>query len=160
MTQSASSLSSAPVVNDEVILEQVLDTHRGHKTGVDRTLLQRVHPGTSSSSSCSKGASAHEDPHVEEYLRRSYEQNLQMYESHRMMQQLLAQLHPNIQFPMITCPESYVPPGHPTPLGLLPPPDGSDDDINDVANLGDSQLFQIFFFWFFVLNLHLILLMK
>ena len=71
------------------------------------------------------------DPAVKEYLHRSYEQNLQMYESHQMMQQLLAQLHPNIQFPTITSPKPFV------PLGPLPLPDASKDDASDAANLGD-----------------------
>ena len=154
MMQAASSSSSAPTVNEEVILEQVLGTRRGHKTRVGRMLSQRVHAGTSSSSSRSEGSSVRVDPYIEEYLHRSYEQNLQMYESQRMMQQLLAQLYPNIQFLTITRPGSYVPPGHPTPLGPSPSPDAGDDDA---TNLGD----QIFFFLnFFALNLQLILLMK
>ena len=74
---------------------------------------------------------AHVDPAVEEYLRRSYEQNLHIYGSHRMMQQLLAQLHLNIQFPTITRSELFVPPGPP------PLPDAGEDDASDVANLGD-----------------------
>ena len=158
MTQAASSFSSAPAVNEEIIFQQVLGTRREHKIGVGRTLSQRVHDNTSSSSSCSEKSSVRVDPHVEEYLRRLYEQNLQMYESHRMMQQLLAQLHPNIQFSIITCPEPYISLGHPTPPGPLPLPDAGDDDASDTANLGD--LFFIFLFYNFVIKLHLILLMK
>ena len=60
-------------------------THRGHKTGVDCTLAQSVLSSSSSSISLLEGSSARVDPHVEEYLRQSYEQNLQIYESHRMM---------------------------------------------------------------------------
>ena len=82
MMNVTSSSSLAPAVNQEIILEQVLDTRRVHKTGVGRTLSQRVHSDVSSSSSHSKGFMARVDPAVEEYLRRSYEQNLQMYESH------------------------------------------------------------------------------
>ena len=76
---------------------------------------------------------------VEEYLRRSYEQNLQMYESQRLMQQLLTQLHPNIQFPTITRPKPFVPPGSQPPplLGSQRPPDEGDDVTSDAANLGD-----------------------
>ena len=133
MTQSTSNSSSAPTVNMEGILEQVLGTRRGHKTGVGHTLSQRIHGDTSSSSSCSDGTSARVDQHVKEYLHRSYEQNSQIYESHRMMQQLLAQLHPNIQFLTITHLESYNPPGSP------PPPDVGDDNASDAANLGDSN---------------------
>ena len=48
-----------------------------------------------------------------------------------MMQELLAQLHPNMQFPMITRSESFV------PLGPPPSPDTGDDDSSDAANLGD-----------------------
>ena len=80
----------SPAINKEVILEQVLGTRRGHKTGVGHTLSQRVHASTSSSSSRLEGSSVCMDLNVEEYLCRSYEQNLQMYESYRMMQQLLA----------------------------------------------------------------------
>ena len=98
---------------------------------------------------------AYMDPTVEEYLRRSYEQNLQMYESQRMMQQLLTQLHPNIQFPTITRPEPFVPTGSrpppppgsrpppppgshpPAPPGSQPPLDEGDDAASDAANLGD-----------------------
>ena len=147
MTHVASSSSSAPAVNEEIILEQVLGTRRGHKTGVGRTLSQRVYSGASSSSSHSEGSTSLLDPAVEEYLRRSYEQNLQMYESQRLMQQLLTQLHPNIQFPTITRPEPFVPPGSrpppppgsrpPPPLGSQPPPDEGDDVASDTTNLGD-----------------------
>ena len=52
--------------------------------------------------------------------------------SHWMMQQLLAQLHPNIQFPTITCPELHVPLGHPTPPYPPPPPNAGEDDASDV----------------------------
>ena len=76
MTHVASSSSSALAINEEIILEQVLVTCRGHKTGVGRTLSQRVHSDTSSSSSHSEGSTARVDPAIEEYLRRSYEQNL------------------------------------------------------------------------------------
>ena len=148
MTQSASSSSSAPAVNDEGILEQVLGTHQGHTNGVGRTLSQWIHHGTSSSSSHSEGTSACVDQHIEEYLRRSYEQNLQIYESHRMMQELLAQLHSKIQFPTITHLESYVPPSALPPPGPPFPLDVDDDDASDVTNLGDSQLFYIFFYSF------------
>ena len=148
MTQSASSSSLVPMVNEEVILEQVLSTSQEHKTRVGRTLSQRVHPGISLSWSCSEGTSACVDQHVEEYLCQSYEQNLQIYESHRLMHQLLAQLHPNIQFPKITRLELYVPPGHSTPLVPPPLPDAVDDDASNAMNLGDSQLFQIFFLVF------------
>ena len=48
-----------------------------------------------------------------------------------MKQELLAQLHPNIQFPTITRPELFVPPGP------SPPPDDGEDDTRDVANLED-----------------------
>ena len=96
MTNVASSSSSALAIDEEIILKQVLSTRRGHKTGVGRTLSQSIQGGASSSSSRSKGSTVCVDLAVEEYLRRSYEQNLQMYESHRMMQQLLAQLHLNI----------------------------------------------------------------
>ena len=54
-----------------------------------------------------------------------------MYKSHRMTQELLAQLHLNIQFPTITRPELFVPPSHPHP------PDNGEDDASDEANLGD-----------------------
>ena len=64
-----------------------------------------------------------------------------MYERQRMMQQLLTQLHPNIQFSTITHPEPFVPPGsRPRPLppsGSQPPPDEGDDAASDAANLGD-----------------------
>ena len=60
-----------------------------------------------------------------------------MYESHRMMQKLLAQLHPNIQFPMITRPETYVPQSPLPSPGPPPPLDAVDDYASDVANLGD-----------------------
>ena len=148
MTQSASNSSSTPTVSEEVISEQVLGTCQGHKTGVGRALSQRVHPGTSSFSSHQEGTSVRVDLHVEVYLRRSYKKNLQIYENHRMIQQLLAQLHLNIQFSIITHPETYVPPNHPTPPGPLPQPDASNDDASDTANLGDSQLFHSFIFSF------------
>ena len=75
MTQSGSSSSSAPAVNEEDILEQVLGTRRGHKIVVSRTLSQRIHHGAiSSSSSHSEGTSDRVDLHVEEYLQRSYKQ--------------------------------------------------------------------------------------
>ena len=61
-----------------------------------------------------------------------------MYESHQMMQQLFAKLHPNIHFLTITCSEPYVPLGYPTPLGPPPQPDAGNDDASDVTNLGDS----------------------
>ena len=105
MMNVASSSSSALAVNEEVILEQVLGKRRGHKTGVGDTKSQRVHSGASSSSSRSEGSTVRVDPTVEEYLSRSYEQNLQMYES----QQIMQQLHPNIQFLTITRLESFVP---------------------------------------------------
>ena len=57
------------------------------------------------------------------------EKHLQMYKSQQMMQQLLTQLHPNIQFPTITRPEPFVP---------QPPPDDGDDAISDAANLRDK----------------------
>ena len=125
------SSSSAPAVNEEIILEQVLSTRRGHKTGIGHTLSQRVHSGASSSSSRSEGSTASVNPAVEEYLHQSYEQNLQMYDSHRMMQELLAQLHPNIQFLMITRLKPFVPP---SPSSS---PDDGEDDANDTTNLGD-----------------------
>ena len=96
MTNVASDSLSAPAVNEEIVLKQVLSTRRGHKTGVGRTLSQRVHSGASSSSSYSEGSTTCVDLAVKEYLRRSYEKNLQMYESQRIMHQLLTQLHPNI----------------------------------------------------------------
>ena len=68
MTNVASSFSSAPAVNEEIILEQVLNTRRGHKTEVGCTLSQRVHGGASSSSSRLEGSLARVDPAVEEYL--------------------------------------------------------------------------------------------
>ena len=71
------------------------------------------------------------------------------------MQQLLAQLHLNIQFSTITRLEPYVPPGYPAPPVPLPPPDAGEDEASDAANLGDSISFS-----FFVIKLHLILLMK
>ena len=130
MTNVASSSSSALAINEEIILEHVLSTRRGHKTGVGHTLSQRVHSGASSSSSLSEGSTGHGSS-CEEYLRRSYEQNLQMYESQRIMQELLTQLHLNIQFLMITRPEPFV------PLGLRPPPHDGEDAASDAANLGD-----------------------
>ena len=132
MTQSASNSSLAPEVNEEGILEQVLSTHRGHETVVGLTLSQRIHQGTSSSSSHSKGSSTSVNLYVEEYMCRSYEQNLQMYESHRMMQELLAQPYPNIQLPTITRPEPYVDPSPPSP------PNVGDDDASDTTNLEDN----------------------
>ena len=64
-----------------------------------------------------------------------------------MMQQLLTQLHPNIQIPTITRPEPFVPLGsqppppsgsRPLPLpGSQPSPDEGDDAASDAANLGD-----------------------
>ena len=63
------------------------------------------------------------------------------------MQKLLTQLHPNIQFPTITCPESFLPPGSrplppsssqpPTPPGSHPSPNEGDDAASDAANLRD-----------------------
>ena len=47
------------------------------------------------------------------------------------MQQLLTQLHLNIQFPTITRPEPFV------PLGSWPLPDDGDDAASNAANLGD-----------------------
>ena len=129
MTNVASNSSSPLAVNEENILEQVLSTRLGHKTRVGRTLSQRVHSDASSSSR-SEGSTACVDPAVEEYVCRSYEQNLQMYESHRM-QELLGQLHPNIQFPTITRPKPFIPPSP------RPSPDDGEDDANDMANLGD-----------------------
>ena len=139
MTNVASSSLSAPAVNEEIILEHVLSTRQEHKTRVGRTLSQRVHSGTSSSSSHSKGSTALVDPAMEDYLRRSYEHNLQMYESQRMMQQLLTQLHPNMQFPTITRPEPFILLGSrpPPPPGSQPSPDEGDDAASDAANLGD-----------------------
>ena len=110
MTNVTSNSSSAPAVNEEIILEQVLGTRRGHKTGVAHILSQRVHSDASSSSSRLEGSTVCVDPAVEEYLRRSYE-NLQIYKSLRMIQELLTQLHSNIQFPTITHPKLFVPPG-------------------------------------------------
>ena len=131
MKDVASSSSLAPAVNEEIILEQVLGTRRGHKTRVGRTLSQRVHSSASSSSSRLEGSMARVDPAIEEYLRRSYEQNLQMYESQQIMQKLLAQLYPNIQFPTITHPEPFVPPS-PRPL-----PNDGEDAASDAPNLED-----------------------
>ena len=149
MIQSTSSSSSAPAVRKKGILEQVLGTRQGHKTGVGHTLSQRIHHGSTSSSSFrSEGISARVNPNVEEYLRKSYEQNLQMCESYRMMQELLVQLYPNIQFPTITHSEPYVPPVPLSPLGPPPPLDASNDDASDAANLGDNYLFYIFFLYF------------
>ena len=48
------------------------------------------------------------------------------------MQELVAQLQPNIKFPTITHPEPDVRPGPP------PSPDVGYDDANDAANLRDS----------------------
>ena len=120
MTHVASSSSSAPVINEKIILEQILRTRRGHKTGAGRTLSQRVYSDASSFRSQFEGSIVCVDPVAQEYLCRSYEQNLQMYENQRMIQQLLTQFHPNIQFPTITCPEPFVPPGfRPLPLLVL-----------------------------------------
>ena len=85
MMNVVSSFSSAPAVNMEIILEQGLGTRQEQKTRVGCTLSQMVHGGASSSSSRSDGSMAHVDLAVEEYLRRSYEQNLHMYASHQMM---------------------------------------------------------------------------
>ena len=73
MKNVASSSSSAPTVNEEIILEQVLSTRQGHKTGVGRTLSQRVHDDASSFSSRSEWPMTRVDPAVKEYLRRLYE---------------------------------------------------------------------------------------
>ena len=113
-------------------MKQVLGTLRRHKTGVGCTPSQKIHHNTLSSSSSSEGRLACVDSHVVEYLRRSYEQNLQMYENHQIMQELVAQLQPNIKFPTITHPEPDVRPGPP------PSPDVGYDDANDAANLRDS----------------------
>ena len=40
MMQFASNSSSVPMVNEEVILEQVFSTRRGHKTGVGHTVAK------------------------------------------------------------------------------------------------------------------------
>ena len=139
MTNVASSSSSAPIVNEEIIPEQVLGTHWGHKTGMGRILLQRIHSGASSSSSHSEGSTARVDPDVKEYLRCSYEQNLQMCESQQMMQQLLTQLYSNIQFRTITLPKLFVSPGSwpPLPPSSQHPPNKGDDAASDAANLGN-----------------------
>ena len=56
-----------------------------------------------------------------------------------MMWQFLTQLHPNIQFPMITRLELFVLPGSRPlpPPGSQPPPDEGDDVTSDATNLGD-----------------------
>ena len=61
-----------------------------------------------------------------------------MYKSHRMMQELLAQLHLNIQFPTITHLEPYALLGPLPPPGSPPPLDAGDNVASDAANLGDS----------------------
>ena len=131
MTNIVSSSLSAPAVNEDIILKLILGTRRGHKTGVGRTLSQRTHSGAPSSISRSEGSTVRVDLVVEEYLHQSYEQNLQIYESQRIMQELLTRLHPNIQFPVITRSELFVPP---SPQPLL---DDGEDAASNAANLGD-----------------------
>ena len=66
--QSATSGSSAAwTINEEDIMEQFLSTHRGHKTGVGRTLPQKVYQGDASSSGSRSATSStsRSDPHIE-----------------------------------------------------------------------------------------------
>ncbi|EXB77017.1 hypothetical protein L484_014143 [Morus notabilis] len=108
---------------------------RGHKIGVGCTLPQKVYRGDASSSGSrsARSSSARFDPHVEEYLQRTYQQNLQMYESLRMMQDIMSKMHSNMTFPAVTPPEPYVRPDHPP----LNPSDDNNDNSSDAANLGD-----------------------
>lgn len=138
--------SAVEAVNEQDIIEQALGTRKGNKTGEGQKLPQRVYRGDAlSSGSRSAGSSTiRSDPHVEEYLQQSYQQNLHMYESFRMMQYLMAQMHPNIQFPSVTPPVPY---DHPSP----PPPnpsDDNDDDSSDAANLEDLIFINIIIYTF------------
>ena len=67
--------SAARAVNEEDIMEQFLGTRRGHKTGMGRTLSQKIYQGDASSSGSrlTRSSMTHSDPHVEEYLQQSYQ---------------------------------------------------------------------------------------
>ncbi|XP_024021575.1 homogentisate solanesyltransferase, chloroplastic [Morus notabilis] len=118
------------IVNEEDIMEQFLGTSRGHKTGVGPILPQNIYRGDASSSGSrsARSSTTRSDPHVEEYLQQSYQQNLQLYESIRIMQDFITHMHPNMTFPAVTRLVSYVCPSH-------PPPNPSDDNDDDSVML-------------------------
>ncbi|EXB29336.1 Homogentisate phytyltransferase 2 [Morus notabilis] len=122
--------SAAGIVNEEDIMEQFLGTSRGHKTGVGPILPQNIYRGDASSSGSrsARSSTTRSDPHVEEYLQQSYQQNLQLYESIRIMQDFITHMHPNMTFPAVTRLVSYVCPSH-------PPPNPSDDNDDDSVML-------------------------
>ena len=138
-SQSASASAGQSPLNVEGKIKQVLGTHRGHKIGVGPTLPQRMVAGASSSASSQSDetSSSYIDPRVQQYLNRQYEHSLKIYESHRMIQQLMAQMHPEIQFPSISHPKPFDPLRPPPPTNQDSNEDDDDVDASGAADLGD-----------------------
>ena len=131
MTQSVFSSLSAPAVNEEGILEQVLSTGQGHKTGVGCTLSQRIHDDTSLSSSRSEGTSAHVDLHRRISVHILWAEPLDVRES-----------SDDARVAGTTVPEHTVPDDY-TSKAVCPFRSSTSswcwrDDVSDVANLWDT----------------------
>ncbi|EXB58275.1 hypothetical protein L484_015608 [Morus notabilis] len=120
-TQTTSS-ATRPPLDEHGVLEQVLGMRRGHKKGVGLMLSQKHYSGASPSSAGSFSnatSSAQPDPHMDRYLKKSYREQMKIYDN-----------QPNIQLPTIARPE---------PINLdahLPPSD--DDSPDDDSTVGDA----------------------
>ncbi|EXB67884.1 hypothetical protein L484_008901 [Morus notabilis] len=132
-TQTTSS-STRPPLDEHGILEQVLGMHRGHKIGVGPTLSQKHYSGASPSSggSFSNATSlAQPDPRVDRYLKKSYWEQMKIYDNQMKMLELVSKLQPNIQLPTIDRPE-------PVDLNALDLLSSDDDSPNDDSVVGDA----------------------
>jgi len=114
-------------------LEQVLGTRRGHKKGVGPMLSQKHYSGASPSSAGSFSdatSSAQPDAaRMDHYLKKSYQEQMKIYDNQVKMLELWSRMQPNIQLPTISRPE---------PVNLDAPLPPSDDDSPDDDAVGDA----------------------
>ena len=132
MMQSAYSSSLTPVVKEEGILEQVLNTCRRHKTRVGHTLLQRIHGGTPSSSSCSEGTSVRVDRTSKNICVDPMSRTSKCTRAIGWCSNCWPSYIRTYSSPTISSPKPYY------PLGPLSPLDVGNDKASDAANLRDS----------------------
>ncbi|EXC30722.1 hypothetical protein L484_027897 [Morus notabilis] len=136
-TQTTSS-STRPPLDEHGVLEQVLGMRRGHKIEVGPTLSKKHYSGASPSSTGSFSdatSSAQPDPRMDHYLKKSYWEQMKIYDNQVKMLEFVSKLQPNIQLPTIARPE---PVDLDAPLRLSDD-DSPDDDsaIGDAANLDE-----------------------
>ena len=121
-------------LDEHGVLEQVLGMRRGHKIGVGPMLSQKHYSGASPSSVGSYSdatSSAQPDLRVSHYLKKSYREQMKIYDNQVKMLELVSKLQPNIQLPVIDRPE-------PVDLDALDLPSSDDDSPNDDSGVDDA----------------------